>query len=367
MKRIKTLQLMPGMVVAKDVINSNNILVVAKDTVLNDEAITKLTFHSIFYVYINEDSAATTLEVQNPQNPPATSSEEYVSKITRTKEFQEFQAAYEQEIEKLQDVFNDLITLQPNMPDAAELCVQATKMLEGVQNGLQVFDILHNIRDYDGSTFHHSLNVSLICSVFADWMHMSKLEKEIATVSGLLHDIGKLKIPEEIVKKPERLTDDEYRIIQNHPIEGYKILYEAKFNQSIQNAALMHHERHDGSGYPLGLPGERIDKYAKMVAIADVYDAMTAARVYRGKLCPFKVIEMFERDGLSMFDAEYLLVFMENIVQTYLRSRVRLSDGTKGEIIMMNKQRYSKPVIAIKNGFINLLEHPELSIEEIYV
>ena len=71
--------------------------------------------------------------------------------------------------------------------------------------------------------------------------------------------------------------------------------------------------------------------------------------------------------GLSMFDAEYLLVFMENIVQTYLRSRVRLSDGTKGEIIMMNKQRYSKPVIAIKNGFINLLEHPEFSIEEIYV
>lgn len=366
MKRIKTALLVPGMVVAKDVINSSNILVVGKDTVLNDEAITKLTFHSIFSIYIQEDENAATDPAAEPK-AATVSKEEHVSKITQTKEFKEFQAAYEQEIENLKGVFNDLVTMQPNVPKASELCVQATKMLDGVQSGLQVFEILHNIRDYDDSTFHHSLNVSLICNVFADWMHMSKLEKEIATVSGLLHDIGKLKIPEEIVKKPSRLTDDEYKIIKNHPIEGYKILYEAKFNISIQNAALMHHERYDGGGYPLGLKGDRIDKYGKMVAIADVYDAMTAARVYRGKLCPFKVIEMFERDGLSMFDAEYMLVFLENIVQTYMRSWVRLSDGTEGVIVMMNKQRYSKPIIATNNGYVNLIDHPELTIDEIIV
>jgi len=365
MKRVKTALLVPGMVVAKDVINSSNILVVGKDTVLNDEAITKLTFHSIFSIYIQEDEAAEqaqTVVVKSTQEEEA-----HYSRITSTKEFKEFQAHYEKEVENLKDIFNDIIEKQPTKLKISDLCVQTTKMLEGVQSGLQVFDILHNIRDYDDSTFNHCMNVAMICNVFADWMHMSKLEKEIATVCGLLHDIGKLRIPDHIIKKPDRLTDEEYKIVKNHPIEGYRILYDAKFNASIQNAALMHHERYDGKGYPLGIRGDRIDKYAKMVAIADVYDAMTAARVYRGKLCPFKVIEMYERDGLAMFDPEYLFVFLENIVQTYMRSHVFLSDGTEGEIVMMNKQRLSKPIVSTKDGFINLIEHPELSIEKIIV
>ena len=230
-----------------------------------------------------------------------------------------------------------------------------------------MFDILHNMRDYDDSTFNHSMNVALICNVFADWMHMSSMEKEIATVCGLLHDIGKLRIPDKIVKKTSRLTDEEYDLIKTHPMEGYNILFESRFIASVQNAALMHHERSDGSGYPLGLKGNQIDKFAKMVAIADVYDAMTAARVYRGALCPFKVIEMFEQEGLSMFDPEYILVFLENIVQTYIKNWVRLSNGREGEIVMLNKHKLSRPVILCGTEFINLAGHPEISIEEILI
>ena len=240
-------------------------------------------------------------------------------------------------------------------------------MLDDTRGGIHVFDILHNMRDYDDSTFNHSMNVALICNVFADWMHMSAMEKEIATVCGLLHDIGKLRIPEQIVKKASRLTDEEYDLIKTHPMEGYNILFESRFISSVQNAALMHHERSDGSGYPLGLKGNQIDKFAKMVAIADVYDAMTAARVYRGALCPFKVIEMFEKEGLSMFDPEYILVFMENIVQTYIKNWVRLSNGKEGEIVMLNKQKLSRPVVLCGTEFINLADHPEISIDEILI
>ena len=249
----------------------------------------------------------------------------------------------------------------------SDLCQKATCMLDDTRGGIHVFDILHNMRDYDDSTFNHSMNVALICNVFADWMHMSAMEKEIATVCGLLHDIGKLRIPERIVKKASRLTDEEYDLIKTHPMEGYNILFESRFISSVQNAALMHHERSDGSGYPLGLKGNQIDKFAKMVAIADVYDAMTAARVYRGALCPFKVIEMFEQEGLSMFDPEYILVFLENIVQTYIRNWVRLSNGKEGEIVMLNKQRLSRPVVLCGTEFINLADHPEISIEEILI
>lgn len=360
MKRVKTTLLVPGMVIAKDVHNASNILVMGKNTVLTDDSITKLAFHSIYSVYIKEDV------VEEPKKP--TYERTYVkSKIKETEEFKIFKENYDREVEQLEVTFNDIITLQSKKIGISELCQKATCMLDDTRGGIHVFDILHNMRDYDDSTFNHSMNVALICNVFADWMHMSGMEKEIATVAGLLHDIGKLRIPEQIVKKAARLTDEEYLLIKTHPMEGYNILFESRFISSIQNAALMHHERYDGTGYPLGLKGNQIDKYAKMVAIADVYDAMTAARVYRGALCPFKVIEMFESEGLSMFDPEYLLVFMENIVQTYIKNWVRLSNGKEGEIVMMNKQKLSRPVVLCGTEFINLADHPEITIEEVMI
>ncbi len=360
MKRVKTTLLVPGMVIAKDVHNASNILVMGKNTVLTDESITKLAFHSIYSVYIKEEVA------EAPKKP--TYERTYTpSKIKETEEFKVFKENYDREVEQLEVTFNDIITLQSKKIGISELCQKATSMLDDTRGGIHVFDILHNMRDYDDSTFNHSMNVALICNVFADWMHMSGMEKEIATVAGLLHDIGKLRIPEQIVKKAARLTDEEYDVIKTHPMEGYNILFESRFISSIQNAALMHHERYDGTGYPLGLKGNQIDKYAKMVSIADVYDAMTAARVYRGALCPFKVIEMFESEGLSMFDPEYLLVFMENIVQTYIKNWVRLSNGKEGEIVMLNKQKLSRPVVLCGTEFINLADHPEITIEEVMI
>ena len=360
MKRVKTTLLMPGMIIAKDVHNASNILVMGKNTVLTDDSITKLAFHSIYSVYIKEDV------VETPKKPVFESTFA-TSKIKETEEFKVFKESYEKEVEELAVTFDDIISMQSKKIGISELCKKATSMLDDTRGGIHVFDILHNMRDYDDSTFNHCMNVALICNVFADWMHMSSMEKEIATVAGLLHDIGKLRIPEQLIKKAARLTDEEYDVVKTHAMEGYNILFESRFVSSIQNAALMHHERMDGSGYPLGLKGNQIDKFAKMVAIADVYDAMTAARVYRGALCPFKVIEMFEKEGLSMFDPEYLLVFMENIVQTYIKNWVRLSNGKEGEIVMLNKHKLSRPVVLCGTEFINLADHPEITIEEILI
>ena len=257
MKRGKTALLVPGMVIAKDVHNASNILVMGKNTVLTDESITKLAFHSIYSVYIKEDA------VEEPKKPAY--EQPVRPKIKDTEEFKAFKANYEREVEQLEVTFNDIITLQSKKIGISELCQKATGMLDDTRGGIHIFDILHNMRDYDDSTFNHSMNVALIFNVFADWMHMSAMEKEIATVCGLMHDIGKLRIPEQIVKKAARLTDEEYLLIKTHPMEGYNILFESRFISSIQNAALMHHERYDGTGYPLGLKGNQIDKFAKMV------------------------------------------------------------------------------------------------------
>ena len=125
----------------------------------------------------------------------------------------------------------------------------------------------------------------------------------------------------------------------------------------------MHHERCDGSGYPLGLKADKIDKYAKLVAIADLYDAMTSPRVYRGPMCPFQVVEEFEREGLQKHDPKMILVFLENVVNTYLQNRVRLNNGLEGDVIYINRDHLARPTIQSGNDFIDLAEEQDLEIE----
>ena len=128
----------------------------------------------------------------------------------------------------------------------------------------------------------------------------------------------------------------------------------------------MHHEKCDGSGYPVHLTADKIDRFAKLVTIADVYDAMTANRVYRNGMCPFKVVEIFEQEGLQKYDVIFIMTFLESVVNTYIDNRVRLNDGRIGTVKWINRQRLSKPMLQLENGtFLELAKNPEISIEQI--
>jgi HD-GYP domain-containing protein (c-di-GMP phosphodiesterase class II) len=102
-----------------------------------------------------------------------------------------------------------------------------------------------------------------------------------------------------------------------------------------------------------------------MVSIVDLYDAMTSARVYRGPMCPFKVIDIFESEGLQKYDAHYIMTFLENIVNTYMLNRVKLNDGRVGDVVFVNRQALARPTIKCGTEFIDLSAEPSLSIEAI--
>ena len=119
----------------------------------------------------------------------------------------------------------------------------------------------------------------------------------------------------------------------------------------------MHHEKCDGSGYPYGLKGDEIDKYSKIVTIADIFDAMTSERVYRAAMCPFTVIKAFEDEGIQKYEAKYILTFLENVANSYLNHRVSLSNGMEGNVIFINQSDYSLPIVKCDNDeIINLQE-----------
>ena len=127
----------------------------------------------------------------------------------------------------------------------------------------------------------------------------------------------------------------------------------------------MHHERCDGSGYPLALTEGDIDDFALIVAIADVYDAMTAARIYRAPLCPFEVIAEFEKEGLQKYKPKYILTFLEHIATTYQNNRVMLSNGESAKIVLLNQQVFSKPLVQLTDGSCIDLNRSPLYIKAI--
>ncbi len=353
MKRVKTSELIPGMITAEDVYSYNNQLILPRGLILNDRSITKLAFYSILSVKV-EDT-----EKPKPEHVAEKSS--YSERLQQSLEFVKFRKSFETDVHNFRLAVNDVV--EKGAPLDVDYLIDHTLKILDLGATANVFDILHHMRTYDDVTYAHSMNVALICNVFARWLRMSEDEIRLATISGLLHDIGKTKIPDTIIKKPGRLTDDEYDLVKTHPQEGYQLLQGAHLDQSVLNAVLMHHERNDGSGYPYGITGDKIGPYAKMVSIADVYDALTSARIYRGPLCPFKAIALFESEGLQKYDPKYILTFLENVVNTYLLNDVRLSNGVTGKVVYVNRDKLSAPTIQTEHGFLDLSAHPDITIE----
>ncbi len=357
--RLSITQLIPGMIVAEDVVTLDHQLVLAKGTILTDNLITKLHMYNIYSISVQRKRS---LFAEISQLPEQFAS--YADKIKHTPEFQHFQEEYDISINSMKETINKVVTKNAKL-DVDELLHTALDKLTESAGNYSIIDILHNMRDFDDVTYAHCLNCALLCNIYADWLGYNEHDKEIATASGLLHDIGKLMIPQDIISKPSKLTDIEYRKIKTHPVSGYQLLRSCGVDEHIYYSALMHHERVDGSGYPMNLTGDQIDPFAKMVTIVDVYDAMTAARVYRAPMCPFKVIEILEEEGFAKYDAKFLLIFLTNVVNTYLQNDCLLSDGRVATIVMINKDKLSRPLVKCDEQFISLADYPDLHIEKI--
>lgn len=229
---------------------------------------------------------------------------------------------------------------------------------------VHTFRMLRRVRRYDDLTYIHSLNVAILCHEFANWMHMPEEEQDILTLAGLLHDVGKMGIPGKIIKKAGLLTDEEYELIKQHPQKGYDFLKKHPLDERIMNVALMHHERCDGSGYPQGLKADEIDDFAKIVAIADYYDALTSARVYREPHCPFEVFRMLQQER-DKFDSTYLAVFMEGVASFYIGCEVVLSNQKWARMVDTNPTDQSNPIVKMDGLIVNLAMAPDVDVKEI--
>lgn len=377
MKQIPISELIPGMVTAEDVLTYDLQLIIPKDVILTENIISRLEGYSIYYVYINDEIVN---ELSQPMSVSATDSLLELSSKERIRNSEQFQC-FSQDFNQCAEHFrNNLMkSLYHNQPlFANELLAETMQIMKQGQSSVSVFDMLLNMKNIDDSVYVHCIDVALISNMLAKWLHFSEEDQMMVTACGLFHDVGKFLLPSGVLRKPGKLTSEEFSIIKTHTVEGFHLLnkYE-NIPQAVKNAALMHHEKCDGSGYPYGLTGPEIDKFAKIVTIADIFDAMTSERVYRKAMCPFSVIKSFEDEGIQKYEMKYILTFLENVANSYLNHRVTLTNGMEGDVIFINRDNFSKPVIRTSNdeiinlqeeyyqGIMNLRNQKNVSIETI--
>ncbi len=306
-------------------------------------------------------------EVVVPKEPKTRveESKTHSQKIVESHEFHDFELDYSRALAFLREVFDGVVNKTYTIEED-QLIQQVSPLFISRNTITELFDMIHQMHSLNDSVYAHCINVALISRMIGRWLHLEQHDLDTLTCCGLLHDIGKVLIPAEILNKPGKLTDEEYTIVKTHPKYGHELLRNQNIDTRIKHSALMHHERYDGSGYPNGLNSDVLPDFAMIVAIADVYDAMTAARTHRVPYSPFQVIANFEQDGFQKYHTKYIYIFLQRIAATYQNNRVMLSDGRACKIVMLNQNRLSRPIVSLDNGdILDLSTQNDLQITRI--
>ncbi len=261
------------------------------------------------------------------------------------------------EIDKIQEIVNRLIN-------------------ELLDNQI-VTTSLDRLRSVDDYTFEHSVNVSVLALILGINLGYERKELLELGIGAILHDIGKILIPDEILNKPGPLTAREFAIIKEHTTYGYEALKNNKDSISdiASNIVLCHHERPDGLGYPNGIKNELIHTFSKIVAITDVFDALTSDRVYKNKVEPINAIEYIAKMAGVQFDSDLVYSFIECVALYPRGSIVKLNTDEIGMVIESNRMNPQKPKVKLlidrfgnrldKSFEIDINRNPDISIIKI--
>lgn len=245
-----------------------------------------------------------------------------------------------------------LKSIYKNVDDVKSLTQGAKEIGEQVYAIIEKSDELivnlSKLKISDEYTYKHSIDVGTMAAVLAKYMgETDKFVHDIA-IAGLLHDIGKEKIPPEIIRKPSKLTPEEYEVVKKHPLYAYHLLMDSKdLSENMLLGILNHHENIDGTGYPRGLRDKQIGKMAQILTIVDVYDALVTKRSYKEAKTPSQAIEiMFTMS--NKFNLNYFKSFLDVIITYPNGSNVILSSGEIATVIKQNKSYPLRPVIQVR-------------------
>lgn len=345
LKRYPVEELKAGMVVGRAIYDEQQKELVAEGTVLTNQLIFSMLDRPIFSVLIREAKVGSELVDKHVLD------EGFVSR-------------YEAVLQQLRRIFDG--ARQTGQADVEAVMSIVRAHLMELVDGLKAINHVHNILREGDYLLHHSVNVAILAGVLGQWLKFSPEKVEELVGAGLMHDIGKTQIPLEILEKPGKLSEQEMAIMRTHSAKGFDLMRygRLKDNKNVLFGILQHHERMDGSGYPGRVKGSDIVEFARILAIADVYDAMAANKVYARKQSPFDIFNLLADEMTTRLDTKYCVLFIKHICHSLNGNWVELSTGEKAKIIYIDESRIKAlPVVQRENGsFIDLnKEHVQIT------
>jgi len=354
MQLIAVDELREGMVLAQDVVSDAFVNIVTESTIVTQEIISKLEKLDIEFVYVHSEMVSND-EVAFSESEPV---------FDNLDDEKALNYNFNKTVDKIKNIFNDLKFGVADIKSVMDGALDP--LLNGIIINNNILSSLRCMKYDDDYTLKHSVNVGLLSGMIGKWYGLDDQQVSELALAGTLHDVGKSKIPRYILNKPAELTPQEFGIAKQHSVYGYEILKESRsFSDEICEGVLYHHERFNGKGYPQALKGQSIPLYARIIAIADVFDALTNDKVYRGKISPFLAADVIKSMSFEELDPQISNLFLKKIAEFYVGNKVLLSTGEEGEIIYLNKFSLTKPLVQIGETFIDLSMKTDVKIKEV--
>lgn len=347
-----------GMVLGRTIWNEAGHPLLKKDVVINERIIERLQQLNTHYLYI-DDKISEGIEVKETVPPDV-----------RNKA-----------ISTIKDSFQSLNGL--NTMNASYILDQQSKaivsivdeLLSAITGNDEILTVLTDAYLFDEYLYQHSFHVTLYSIAIAKELGYSAEDLRLIGIGALLHDVGKLMVPKEILKKPGRLSHEEFEMMKMHTRYGFDLLRNLhSISLLVAHCAFQHHERIDGSGYPRGLVDFEIHPFAKIIGVADVFDAVTTNRVYREKMLPSQGLAIVEAGSGTIYDARIVNALKRSVVHYPNGLILKLSDGRRGIVSKQNTLDAALPWIRIfeeRNELltatyeINLVDYPTVKIDSI--
>jgi putative nucleotidyltransferase with HDIG domain len=336
---------------SEDVFNTYGLHVLSKGTDLNEKEISRIFQHQIDFVEIERRASAI----------PDTDEEAIVEAAPGYNPL--LRPLYSDAVAGAEQLFQKALADGRIYEDDVKESFQP--LVENFRSERDVVSLLLMLNSQDDYTYQHSVQVGMLSYYIARWLNWNEEETVRAGKAGFLHDVGKCKIADAILNKPSQLSQDEFQEIKNHPQYGYEILKNSFDDTAVALAALQHHERMDGTGYPQGLSGDEIHPLAKIVAVADVYSAMISSRVYKEKKDLLHVLRELYELSFKELDPDITHTFIRHMVPNFIGKPVELSNGEFGTIVMTHPTDFFRPLVKVGDEFIDLSVERDISVKHV--
>lgn len=327
MRFIPTFCLRDGLILGKSLYNNSGALLLKEGSEIKGPYIEKILELGFQGVYI-DDGISRDIEIQN-----------VISDELKLKS-----------VAKIKNMFMNIENDKPNDNNIKDIGHIVENMIDELISNRNLMVNMIDIKSFDDYTFFHSVNVAALSIIMGISLNLNKNELYKLGVGALLHDIGKVFINKELLNKEGKLTEGEFEIMKSHSLKGYKYI-KSSYDIPIKSyiATLDHHEKYDGTGYPNNKVGKDISLFGRIIAIADVYDALTSDRPYRKACLPSDVIEYIMGGPGTHFDFELVNIFIKKVAAYPVGTCVKLNNGLVGIVVENFSDSCTRPKIKLLN------------------